>query len=65
MTRRSFDALNAAMLVDKGVLPEPGGWQDQPATFVAAYPYIAREIAHWTDVHRKVAIDEARRKRAR
>lgn len=54
-TKQEFDAINAALLVEQqGVLPGPGGWLDQSATFVAAYPSILREIGHWRSVHQEV-----------
>jgi hypothetical protein len=62
VTQREFDMINAAVLAERGTLPDPGGWQDQAATFVRAYPLAVREIAHWTDVHRKVAMAKARQK---
>jgi len=44
-------AIVAALHVEKGVLPSAGGWHDQAATFVQAWPTIAREIAHWREWH--------------
>jgi hypothetical protein len=55
--------IGMAQLVEKGVLPEPGGWQDQPATFTQAYPHIMREVAHWTQMHRDIAMEQARKRR--
>lgn len=62
VTRRELDMINAAVLAERGMLPDAGGWQEQAATFVRAYPIAAREIAHWTSVHHKVAMQAAKRK---
>lgn len=58
-------AVEAVVQMEAGILPAPGGMQDQAATFVEAYPLLVQELAHWRDVAveraRKQA--EARRKR--
>lgn len=61
-TRREFDAITAAALVEHGVLPDEGGWQDQPNTFVRAYPLLMQEIQHWRAVHQRLAQQKATRK---
>lgn len=55
VTQQHMDTITAAALVEQGVLPDRGGWQDQPATFVRAYPTVAREISHWRAWHREQA----------
>lgn len=60
-----IEAVNAALLMDRGVLPDAGGWSDQSATFVAAYPLLRREIEHWRAVHEKEASERARRQQRR
>jgi hypothetical protein len=56
-TQVERDMLTAAALVEHGVLPEEGGFQDQAATFCQAYPLAMQEIVHW----RAVAADRARK----
>lgn len=51
-TRRELDVVHGCALVECGVLPDPGGWHDQPATFVAAHPIVMHEIEHWRSVAR-------------
>lgn len=63
VTQQHLDTITAAALVEQGVLPDRGGWQDQPATFVRAYPICAREIAHWRAYHREQAAKKAEGKR--
>lgn len=63
VTQQHMDAITAAALVEQGVLPDRGGWHDQAATFVAAYPICAREIAHWRAYHREQAAKKAEGKR--
>lgn len=41
------DTIEAAAQVELGILPDPGGWQDQPHKFVVAWPLAMREIQHW------------------
>lgn len=48
-TARERDLVAAALQVENGLLPDPGGWQDQAATFVQAYPLLAQEIAQWRE----------------
>lgn len=38
------DILTAAALVEHGILPDPGAWQDQAATFCQVYGVALREI---------------------
>lgn len=44
VTERELGLIAAFAMVENGVLPDPGGWNDQAATFVSAYPFGAREI---------------------
>jgi hypothetical protein len=53
--------VTAALMVDKGILPDSGGWYEQSAKFVEAYPLLSSEIEHWRSVH----IERARKKAAR
>lgn len=55
-----IEMIQAAALVEYGVLPDPGGWHDQPATFVRAYPLAMQEINHWREWARKQAMKKAR-----
>lgn len=45
--------MSAAALVESGILPDAGAWQDQPATFVQAFPILSRAL----DDCRKAAIE--------
>lgn len=62
VTSREIAAISAALMVERGVLPDPGGWMDQPATFVQAFPLITREIAHWQRVVHEHELAKAKRK---
>lgn len=44
------EAITAAVQMERGILPEAGGWLDQSATFVAAFPLLLNELAHWRNV---------------
>lgn len=59
VTAREVDALQAAAMVEVGVLPDPGGWQDQAYTFVRAYPIAMREINDWRQKRRDIAAQKA------
>lgn len=61
-SRRHFDVLAASVMVEQGILPDGGGWQDQAATFVAAYPICAREIASWRAIAAAKARADAQRR---
>jgi len=63
VSRRELDCITACFLVEQGVLPDPGGWQDQPATFTAAWPLVMNEIVQWRGVAQKQAMREAQRKK--
>lgn len=54
--------MTACFQTEQGIMPDPGGWQDQAATFVAAWPVVMEEIRHWRHVTREQAIAEAERK---
>jgi hypothetical protein len=41
-----------AVFVDKGILPNPGGWSDQAAVFTEAYGHVSGEVEAWREVHR-------------
>jgi hypothetical protein len=45
VTRASIEYLNAYLFFEKGYLPNPGGWLDQPLKFIQAIKIIEREIA--------------------
>lgn len=53
--------VTAASLVEFGVLPETGGWQDQAATFTQAFPLVMQEIEHWRGVHRRIAMQQSKK----
>lgn len=48
------------MMVEQGILPDSGGWQDQATLFVQAYPLIANEVNKT-----RAAIQERATKRAK
>lgn len=60
---RCRTALTAASMVENGVLPESGGWQDQPAKFVQAFPLMMRELRHWSDVGAEIDRKNAERRK--
>lgn len=60
---RCRTAVAAAIMVEHGVLPESGGWQDQAAKFVQAYPLLVREIAQWNEARIELERKQAERKR--
>ena len=43
-TKKHVELVGAIMMVEQGILPDPGGWQDQATLFVQAYPLIANEV---------------------
>jgi hypothetical protein len=49
--------------IESGVLPDPGGWHDQPATFVAACPLAQQEISDWREKHAELARQRANKQR--
>lgn len=61
VTSEHVQAINAALLAESGILQDPGGWQDQSHTFVAVYPLLCAEIAHWRNESHK-ALAEKRTK---
>jgi hypothetical protein len=63
VTRDELELVQACALVEQGHLPERGGWQDQPAAFVQAYPLVMREVQHWRRVAQEKAMREAQHKR--
>lgn len=63
ISNRELEAVQAAALVEHGHLPDAGGWQDQAATFVEAYPLLMREINHWRGVARDMAMRNAKKGR--
>lgn len=65
VTQRELSAVSAALLVERGVLPDAGGWEQQAHTFVAAFPLLCSEIAHWRQVASQRAIEQAKQKRGR
>ena len=62
VTRRELNVITACFQTEQGVLPDAGGWQDQAATFTAAWPLVMHEIAYWRGVAREQAMREAERK---
>jgi hypothetical protein len=61
VSQRELHAITAAALVENGVMPDVGGWQDQAATFTQAWPLIMQEIEHWRGVHRRMAQQQAKK----
>lgn len=60
--RVHLDYVTACAMTERGIMPDPGGWQDQATTFVQAFPLVMREMAHWREVARKKAEAEAARR---
>jgi len=44
ITIKSIKYLNAYIFFEKGFLPNPGGWLDQPLKFIQAMRVIASEV---------------------
>ena len=44
-TSKHLELVAAVEMVEQGILPDPGGWQDQASLFVQAYPLVASEVA--------------------
>jgi len=44
ITIKSIEYLNAYIFLEKGFLPNPGGWLDQPLKFIQAMRVIAAEV---------------------
>jgi hypothetical protein len=44
VTEKSFEYLNAYFFFEKGYLPNPGGWMDQPVKFIEAIVVMAYEF---------------------
>lgn len=62
VTRREIDVVTSVGMTQVGVLPSPGGWFDQPHTWVKAWPVVMREISKWQQVHQERAAAAARQK---
>lgn len=62
VTRRELEIVQACALVEQGHLPDAGGWQDQAATWVQAYPLVMQEVQHWRGVAREIAMKRANKK---
>lgn len=45
VTRISIEYLNAYLFYEKGYLPNPGGWLEQPLKFIQVVRIIEREAA--------------------
>lgn len=63
--RRDVEVIQACAMVEHGVLPDGGGWQEQPFTFTQVYPLVMREISHWRQVARDKAVRDAETARKR
>jgi len=59
-TRKHIDVVQTVALVEQGVLPEPGGWFDQPTTWVQAFSLVSNEMQRT-----RARIQEQATKRAR
>lgn len=44
---REHEICQAVVMMESGILPHPGGWTDQAATFVDAAMLVASERAHY------------------
>lgn len=63
--RHHLELVQAVALVETGHLPVAGGWQDQPAFFVQAYPLVRAEIEHQRALARELAMKKAQSRRRR
>lgn len=61
--RHHLELVQSVALVETGHLPAAGGWQDQPAVFVQAYPLVRAEIEHQRALARELAMQKAKSKR--
>lgn len=62
-TNRERGIINACGMIESGVLPDPGGWEDQAATLVRAYPLVMFQVNRWREVAREKARKDAERGR--
>lgn len=62
MTPETSEICRAAELLEQGVLPDDGGWQDQSAVGCDAIEVAANELCRWRRIAEKEALDEARRR---
>lgn len=56
-----MEVCRAAELLEHGVLPDPGGWQDQSAVGCDAIELAFGELCRWRRVAEKEAVEQARR----
>jgi len=57
-----LDACDAMVRMESGILPGPGGFSDQSATFVEAYPLLRAELDHWREVQQRRAEQKAKQR---
>lgn len=62
VSRTDLAVISAVLMTERGILPDSGGWHDQAAAFVAAFPLVCDEIASWREVHRRIAMRNAQKK---
>jgi len=51
------------VLCELGVLPDAGGWADQAASFVQAYPIVSNEIARTRAKAQQQSMNRAKRQK--
>jgi hypothetical protein len=60
-SKEAVDLIAACIRTENGTLPDPGGWDDQAATFTQLWPIAMREVAHWRSYHQEQAAKRARK----
>lgn len=63
MKSEHLAAVQNACNVELGILPSAGGFHEQPAAFVKAYPLIMREVTFWRSKSQELAIKKAQQKK--
>ena len=63
-TSKHLELVGAVVMVEQGILPDPGGWQDQSSLFVQAYPLIASEVNKMRNSIQEQATKKAHSKRS-
>lgn len=54
-TSRELAVISTCCMIEQGVLPDPGGWEDQAHSLVRAYPVVMNEVRLWREEARKQA----------
>ena len=62
-TTHLTDIVQLVVLCELGVLPDAGGWADQAASFVQAYPIVSNEIARTRAKAQQQSMNRAKRQK--